>query len=97
MWLIKLPIKILLLPILLVVLTLSIFYKMILQVSSLAVGIGIVFCGLCIISTIFYETWFLAIVFFGCAVTMVLAYTCAEGINLLIDAMMGKMTGFLWS
>ena len=55
MWLLKLPLKIIALPVMAVVAVLSIFYSIALHLSSLVVGLGYLFLGVCIVVLLFQQ------------------------------------------
>ena len=57
MWLLKLPLKIIALPVMAVVAVLSIFYSIALHLSSLVVGLGYLFLGVCIVVLLFQQMW----------------------------------------
>lgn len=97
MWLIKLPFKILILPIMVVVLTFSVFYKLFLNVSSVVVGLGTLLFAFGIECTLLDGMWQMTIIIFLLAAAVFFAFTCATALSMLFDGLVEKMAGFLWS
>ena len=77
MWLIKLPFRIIALPIMAVVAVLSIFYSIALHLSSLIVSFGFLL--------------------FGVAVVVFLGLMLAELISIGLEALVGKLSKFIFS
>lgn len=97
MWLLKLPLKIIALPVMAVVAVLSIFYSIALHLSSLVVGLGYLFLGVCIVVLLFQQMWVLAAFFFGIAVIAFLAVMLAELVSMGLEALVGMLSKFIFS
>lgn len=97
MWLLKLPLKIIALPVMAVVVVLSIFYSIALHLSSLIVGLGYLFLGVCIVVLLFQKMWVLAAFFFGIAVIAFLAVMLAELVSMGLEALVGMLSKFIFS
>lgn len=98
MWLLKLPLKIIALPVMAVVAVLSIFYSIALHLSSLVVvGLGYLFLGVCIVVLLFQQMWVLAAFFFGIAVIAFLAVMLAELVSMGLEALVGMLSEFIFS
>lgn len=97
MWLLKLPLKIIALPVMAVVAVLSIFYSIALHLSSLVVGLGFLFLGVCIVVLLFQQMWVLAAFFFGVAVIAFLAVMLAEMVSMGLDTLVGMLSEFIYS
>lgn len=97
MWLLKLPLKIIVLPVMAVVAVLSIFYSIALHLSSLVVGLGYLFLGVCIVVLLFQQMWVLAAVLFGIAVIAFLAVMLAELVSMGLEALVGMLSEFIFS
>lgn len=97
MWLLKLPLKIIALPVMAVVAVLSIFYSIALHLSSLVVGLGYLFLGVCIVVLLFQQMWVLAAFFFGIAVIVFLAVMLAELVSMGLEALVGMLSEFIFS
>ena len=97
MWLLKLPLKIIALPVMAVVAVLSIFYSIALHLSSLVVGLGFLFLGVCIVVLLFQQMWVLAAFFFGVAVIAFLAVMLAEMVSMGLDTLVGMLSEFIFS
>lgn len=97
MWLLKLPLKIIALPVTAVVAVLSIFYSIALHLSSLVVGLGYLFLGVCIVVLLFQQMWVLAAFFFGIAVIVFLAVMLAELVSMGLEALVGMLSEFIFS
>lgn len=97
MWLLKLPLKIIALPVMAVVAVLSIFYSIALHLSSLVVGLGYLFLGVCIVMLLFQQMWVLAALLFGIAVIAFLAVMLAELVSMGLEALVGMLSEFIFS
>lgn len=97
MWLLKLPLKIIALPVMAVVAVLSIFYSIALHLSSLVVGLGYLFLGVCIVVLLFQQMWVMAAVLFGIAVIAFLAVMLAELVSMGLEALVGMLSEFIFS
>lgn len=97
MWLIKLPFRIIALPIMAVVAVLSIFYSIALQLSSLLVSLGFLLLGFGILSMLFQQMWIHAALLFGVAVVAFLGLMLAELISIGLEALVGKLSKFIFS
>lgn len=97
MWLLKLPLKIIALPVMAVVAVLSIFYSIALHLSSLVVGLGYLFLGVCIVVLLFQQMWVLAAFFFGIAVIAFPAVMLAELVSMGLEALVGMLSEFIFS
>lgn len=97
MWLLKLPLKIIALPVMAVVAVLSIFYSIALHLSSLVVGLGYLFLGVCIVVLLFQQMWVLAALLFGIAVIAFLAVMLAELVSMGLEALVGMLSKFIFS
>lgn len=96
MWLIKLPFKIIALPIIAIVAVLSLFYSLALHLSSLIVGLGFLLLGFCILSLLVQQMWALAAIVFGVAVLAFLTVMLAEMVSLGLEALVGKLSKFIF-
>lgn len=97
MWLLKLPLKIIALPVMAAVAVLSIFYSIALHLSSLVVGLGYLFLGVCIVMLLFQQMWVMAAVLFGIAVIAFLAVMLAELVSMGLEALVGMLSEFIFS
>ena len=97
MWLIKLPFKIIALPIMAIVAVLSLFYSLALHLSSSIVGLGFLLLGFCILSLLVQQMWALAAIVFGVAVLAFLTVMLAEMVSLGLEALVGKLSKFIFS
>lgn len=97
MWLLKLPLKIIALPVMAVVAVLSIFYSIALHLSSLVVGLGYLFLGVCIVVLLFQQMWVMVAVLFGIAVIAFLAVMLAELVSMGLEALVGMLSEFIFS
>lgn len=83
MWLIKLPFKLLALPVLLVVCVFTIFYKLALGVSGFAAGIIYLIFGVCIVIALLQGYWMgVGIVFAAACIVFLITIdrrTCFDG------------------
>lgn len=89
MWLIKLPFRILALPIMAVVAVLSIFYSLALNLSAMVAGLVYLVLGVCIVMLLFQHAWIYAALLFGFAVLVFLAIMFAEAVSLGLEALTG--------
>lgn len=97
MWLIKLPFKIIALPIMAIVAVLSLFYSLALHLSSLIVGLAFLLLRFCILSLLVQQMWALAAIVFGVAVLAFLTVMLAEMVSLGLEALVGKLSKFIFS
>lgn len=97
MWLIKLPFKIIALPIMAIVAVLSLFYSLALHLSSLIVGLAFLLLGFCILSLQVQQMWALAAIVFGVAVLAFLTVMLAEMVSFGLEALVGKLSKFIFS
>lgn len=97
MWLLKLPLKIIALPVMAVIAVLSIFYSIALHLSSLVIGLGYLFLGVCIVVLLFQQMWVMAAVLFGIAVIAFLAVMLAELVSMGLEALVGMLSEFIFS
>ena len=97
MRLLKLPLKIIALPVMAVVAVLSIFYSIALHLSSLVIGLGYLFLGVCIVVLLFQQMWVLAAFFFGIAVIAFLAVMLAELVSMGLEALVDMLSEFIFS
>lgn len=97
MWLIKLLLKIIALPIMAIVAVLSLFYSLALHLSSLIVGLGFLLLGFCILSLLVQQMWALAAIVFGVAVLAFLTVMLAEMVSLGLETLVGKLSKFIFS
>lgn len=97
MWLIKLPFRIIALPIMAIVAVLSIFYSLTLHLSSLVVGLGYLLLGIGILMLLFQHMWVGAAVLFGVAVIAFLMLMFAELVSVGLEALVGKLSKFIFS
>ena len=93
MWLIKLPFRILALPIM----ALSIFYSLALNLSAMVAGLVYLVLGVCIVMLLFQHAWIYAALLFGFAVLVFLAIMFAEAVSLGLEALTGKLSKFIFS
>lgn len=87
MWLIKLPFRIIALPIMAIVAVLSIFYSLALHLSSLVVGLGYLLLGIGILMLLFQHMWVYAAVLFGVAVIAFLMLLFAGMVSIGLKAL----------
>ena len=97
MWLIKLPFRILSLPIMAIVAVLSIFYSLALNLSAIVAGLVYLVLGVCIVMLLFQHAWIYAALLFGFAVLVFLAIMFAEAVSLGLEALTGKLSKFIFS
>ena len=98
MWLIKLPFKILALPVMLILGSLSIFYNLFLHVGSFVLGLAYIVLGLCIVSAIFIShSVFAVVVVVLTGAVIFLGLMFAEAVSLGLEALIGKLSGFIFS
>ena len=97
MWLIKLPFRIIALPIMAIVAVFSIFYSLAWNISAMVVGLLYLALGICIVMLLFQQAWIYAALVFGFAVLVFLAVMFAELISLGLEALIGKLSQFIFS
>ena len=97
MWLIKLPFRIIALPIMAIVAVFSIFYSLALNISAMVVGLLYLALGICIVMLLFQQAWIYAALVFGFAVLVFLAVMFAELISLGLETLTGKLSQFIFS
>ena len=97
MWLIKLPFRIIALPIMAIVTVFSIFYSLVLNISAMVAGLLYLVLGICIVMLLFQQAWIYAALVFGFAVLVFLAVMFAELISLGLEALTGKLSQFIFS
>ena len=97
MWLVKLPFRILALPIMAIVAVLSIFYSLALNLSAMVAGLVYLVLGVCIVMLLFQHAWIYAALLFGFAVLVFLAIMFAEAVSLGLEALTGKLSKFIFS
>lgn len=97
MWLIKLPFRIIALPIMAIVAVLSIFYSLALHLSSLVVGLGYLLLGIGILMLLFQHMWVYAAVLFGVAVITFLMLLFAGMVSIGLKALVEKLSKFIFS
>lgn len=97
MWLIKLPFRIIALPIMAIVSVLSIFYSIALNLSAMVAGLVYLVLGVCIVMLLFQHAWIYAALLFGLAVLVFLAIMFAEVVSLGLEALTGKLSKFIFS
>lgn len=97
MWLIKLPFRIIALPIMAIVAVFSIFYSLALNISAMVAGLLYLVLGICIVMRLFQQAWIYAALVFGFAVLVFLAVMFAELISLGLEALTGKLSQFIFS
>ena len=97
LWLIKLPFRILALPIMAIVAVLSIFYSLALNLSAIVAGLVYLVLGVCIVMLLFQHAWIYAALLFGFAVLVFLAIMFAEAVSLGLEALTGKLSKFIFS
>lgn len=97
MWLIKLPFRIIALPIMAIVAVLSIFYSLALHLSSLVVGLGYLLLGIGILMLLFQHMWVYAAVLFGVAVIAFLMLLFAGMVSIGLKALVEKLSKFIFS
>lgn len=97
MWLIKLPFRILALPIMAIVAVLSIFYSLALNLSAIVAGLVYLVLGVCIVMLLFQHAWIYAALIFGFGVLVFLAIMFAEVVSLGLEALAGKLSKFIFS
>ena len=97
MWLIKLPFRIIALPIMAIVAVFSIFYFLALNLSAMVVGLLYLVLVVCIVMLLFQHVWIYAALVFGFAVLVFRAVMFAEMISLGLEALTGKLLQFIFS
>lgn len=97
MWLIKLPFRIIALPIMAIVAVFSIFYSHALNLSAMVVGLLYLVLVVCIVMRLFQHVWIYAALVFGFAVLVFRAVMFAEMISLGLEALTGKLLQFIFS
>lgn len=97
MWLIKLPFRIIALPIMAIVAVFSIFYSLALNISAMVVGLLYLVLGICIVMLLFQQAWIYAALVFGFAVLVFLAVMFAELISLGLETLTGKLSQSIFS
>lgn len=97
MWLIKLPFRIIALPIMAIVAVFSIFYSHALNLSAMVVGLLYLVLVVCIVMLLFQHVWIYAALVFGFAVLVFRAVMFAEMISLGLEALTGKFLQFIFS
>ncbi len=97
MWLIKLPFRIIALPIMAIVAVFSIFYSLALNISAMVAGLLYLVLGICIVMLLFQQAWIYAALVLGFAVLVFLAVMFAELISLGLEALTGKLSQFIFS
>ena len=97
MWLIKLPFRIIALPIMAIVAVFSIFYSLALNISAMVACLLYLVLGICIVMLLFQQAWIYAALVFGFAVLVFLAVMFAELISLGLEALTGKLSQFIFS
>lgn len=97
MWLIKLPFRIIALPIMAIVSVLSIFYSIALNLSAMVAGLVYLVLGVCIVMLLFQHAWIYAALIFGFGVLVFLAIMFAEVVSLGLEALTGKLSKFIFS
>ena len=97
MWLIKLPFRIIALPIMAIVAVFSIFYSHALNLSAMVVGLLYLVLVVCIVMLLFQHVWIYAALVFGFAVLVFRAVMFAEMISLGLEALTGKLLQFIFS
>ena len=97
MWLIKLPFRIIALPIMAIVTVFSIFYSLALNLSTMVAGLLYLVLGVCIVMLLCQHAWIYAALVFGFAVLVFLAVMFAELISLGLEALTGKLSQFIFS
>lgn len=96
MWLIKLPFRIIALPIMAIVAVFSIFYSLALNISAMVVGLLYLVLGICIVMLLFQQAWIYAALVFGFAVLVFLAVMFAELISLGLEALTSRLSQFIF-
>ena len=97
MWLIKLPFRIIALPIMAIVAVFSIFYSLALNISAMVVGLFISGAGHLHCDAFVPAGWIYAALVFGFAVLVFPAVMFAELISLGLEALTGKLSQFIFS
>lgn len=97
MWLIKLPFKLLALPVLLVVCVFTIFYKLALGVTGFAAGIIYLIFGVCIVIALLQRYWVNVGIVFAAACVVFLITMTAELVLMGLEALSGLLSGFIFS
>ena len=95
MWLIKLPFKLLALPVLLVVCVFTIFYKLALGVTGFAAGIIYLIFGVCIVIALLQGYWVHVGIVFAAACVVFLITMTAELVLMGLEALSGLLSGFI--
>ena len=97
MWLIKLPFRIIALPFMLVIGIISVFYHLLLQAGTFAVGLVYIVLGLCLTVSLLQRAWLNMLILLLAAAFVFLAAMFAEGVSLGLKTLTEKLTGFIFS
>lgn len=97
MWLIKLPFKLLALPVLLVVCVFTIFYKLALGLTGFAAGLVYLVFGICIVIALLQGFWLGVGLVFAAACGVFLIVMTAELVLMGLETLSGLLSGFIFS
>lgn len=97
MWLIKLPFKLLALPVLPVVCVFTIFYELALRLTGFAAGLIYLVFGVCIMIALLDNHWVSASIIFAAACIVFLLIMTAELVLLGLETLSGLLSGFIFS
>lgn len=96
MWLIKLPFRIIALPVMLLMGSLTIFYKLFLHFGVIVIGLGYLVLGITVIGCLWEHQFIYATVLIGTGAVAFLGVMCAEAISLGLEALTGKLCRFIF-
>ncbi len=97
MWLIKLPLKLLALPVLAIVGALSLLYELFINLSALVLGIGYLIIGGSIVILLMHGLWAATGLVVAFAAVVFLAFVLAEALMVCLDELRDKLMGFVFS
>ncbi len=97
MWLIKLPLKLLALPVLAIVGVLSLLYELFIHLSALVLGIGYLIIGVSIVILLMHGLWAATGLVIAFATIVFLAFVLAEVLMVCLDGLRDKLMGFVFS
>lgn len=97
MWLIKLPFRIIALPIMALIGTLSIFYNLFLKIGSFAIGFIYLVLGICIISCLVQQMWIYVVLMLVVGTIGFVGVMFAEALAMGLEALIGKLVRFIFT
>ena len=97
MWLIKRPFRIIALPIMAVVGALSIFYRLILEVGLLAIGLIYVILGIGLVNYLIQRNWLQVGIILGIGAIAFVGSMFAQVLATGLEALSGKLVAFVFT